>query len=569
MEKFLRVNTNTKAIVSEKAKEEYAMLGGRALIARILNDEVDPKCDALGPENKLIICGGLLNGTMAPNSGRLSVGGKSPLTGGIKEANSGGVAAQMLAKLGIKAIIIDGKPANNEWFILKIDKDKAELLPADKYLGMNNYALAGQLRDDFGAKVGIISIGVAGERGYRNSTLQITDMEGNPARAAARGGLGAVMGSKGLKAIVLDVTGATNVQYADKAKFQAALKRLVAGVKADPVAGGLFPNLGTAGLVNMLNGLGGLPTRNFSDGRWDKAENISGERLAEIQSSRGGKNGHKCMPGCIVSCSNVYNDEKGDYLTSGFEYETIALNGSNLGIDSLDVIARIDRTCDDFGIDTIETGGTLGVCMEAGKIPFGDADGALSILQEIVDGTELGNILGQGAEAAGKYLGVSRIPVAKSQTLAGYDPRALKGTGVTYATSPMGADHTAGNTLGNPTVDPYKKEGQVALSTTMQVGMATCDSLGLCMMVFAATGDPNTLNALIEMVEGMFGGQWDADKLFGIGVQTIALEKKFNIGAGFTAKDDKLPDFMYTEVLPATGSVIDFTEEDLAMAIPF
>lgn len=569
MEKFLRVNTNNKAIVSEKVKEEYAMLGGRALIARILNDEVDPKCDALGPENKLIVCGGLLNGTTLPNSGRLSVGGKSPLTGGIKEANSGGVAAQMLAKLGIKAIIVDGKPANNEWFILKVDKDKAELLPADKYCGLNNYALAAQLKNDFGPKVGIVSIGVAGERGYRNSTLQVTDGDGNPSRAAARGGLGAVMGSKGLKAIVLDVTGPTNMEYADKEKFQAALKRFVAGVKEDPVAGGLFPNLGTAGLVNMLNGLGALPTRNFSDGRWDEAENISGERLAEIQSSRGGKNGHKCMPGCIVSCSNVYNDEKGDYLTSGFEYETIALNGSNLGINSLDVIARIDRVCDDFGIDTIETGGTLGICMEAGKIPFGDTDGALSILQEIVDGTEFGNILGQGTEAAGRYLGVTRIPTAKRQTLAGYDPRALKGTGVTYATSSMGADHTAGNTLGNPAVDPYKKEGQVDLSTTMQVGMATCDSLGLCMMVFAATGNPDTLNALFEVMEGRFGGQWDADKFFGLGVQAIALEKEFNKGAGFTAKDDKLPDFMYTEVLPSTGTVFDFTEEDMAKAIPF
>ncbi|MGB9904052.1 MAG: aldehyde ferredoxin oxidoreductase N-terminal domain-containing protein, partial [Desulfotomaculales bacterium] len=169
MRKFLRVKMDTKAIVFEDAKEEYALFGGRGLIAKIMNDEVNPKCDPLGPENKLILCGGLLNGTLAPNTGRLSVGGKSPLTGGIKEANAGGTAAQMMGRLGIRAIIVEGKPRDNEWFILKIDKDRAELLPGDKYAGLNNYALTDQLRKDFGAKIGIISIGCAGERGYRNS----------------------------------------------------------------------------------------------------------------------------------------------------------------------------------------------------------------------------------------------------------------------------------------------------------------------------------------------------------------------------------------------------------------
>ncbi|MDD4238802.1 MAG: aldehyde ferredoxin oxidoreductase C-terminal domain-containing protein [Desulfotomaculaceae bacterium] len=570
MQKILRIKTNTKAVLFEEVKTEYAMLGGRGLIAKILNDEVDPKCDPTGPENKLIVCGGLLNGTMLPCTGRLSVGGKSPLTGGIKEANAGGTAGQMLGKLDIKAIIFENKPADNKWSILKIDQDKAELLPADKYVGMGNYALSAELRKDFGDKIGIVSVGVAGERGYRNSTLQVNDMEGNPVRAAARGGLGSVLGSKGIKAIVLDVTGAANVEYADKEKFVAANKKFIAAVKAHPVTGGMFPNLGTAGLVNMINGLGALPTNNFSDGRWDKAENISGEKLAEMQSTRGGKNGHRCMPGCVVCCSNVIHDEKGNYVTSSLEFETIALAGSNIGIDSLDVIAKFDRLCDDFGIDTIETGGTLGVCMEAGKMQFGDGEAALKLLQEMIEGTDFGNILGQGAEVTGKYLGVKRIPTVKGQTLAGYDPRGLKGIGVTYATSPMGGDHTAGNPLGVPTVDPYKKEGQVELSTQMQVFMATCDSLGTCMMILnAPLGEPENLGYFLEIMSGKFDGEWDPDKLFGIGVQTIALEKAFNKGAGFTAKDDKLPSFMYTEVLPSTGTVIDFTEEDMAMAIPF
>ena len=569
MQKILRVQTDSKRIIIEDTKDDYKLLGGRGLIAKILSDEVDPKCDALGAENKLIICGGLLNGTLAPNSGRLSVGGKSPLTGGIKEANSGGTAAQMLSKLGLKAIVLENKPNDSNWFILKVDKSKAELLPADQYVNLNNYDLVAQLKDKFGKKVSIISIGGAGTRGLKNSTLQITDMQGNPSRAAARGGLGSVMGSKGIKAIVLDATGPSIEQSLDKERFSLAAKNFIAGIKAHPVSGHVFPALGTAGLVNLLNSLGGLPTHNFSDGRWDKAGNICGEKLVEIQSTRGGKTGHICMPGCVVACSNIYNDIQGTYVTSGFEYETIALNGSNCGIDSLDTIATIDRLCDDFGIDTIETGGTIGVCMEAGQIEFGDGAGAIKLIQEMIEGTNFGNIIGQGTEFAARHLGVERIPTIKSQTIAGYDPRALKGTGVTYATSPMGADHTCGNTLGDPSVDPYKKDGQIELSTTMQVAMATCDCLGLCMMAFVCTADPTNVGYLCEMMAGKFGGEWDANKLFGIGIQNLSLELEFNKRAGFTSADNKFPDFMYIETLPSTGSIIDFTEDDLSKAIPF
>jgi aldehyde:ferredoxin oxidoreductase len=377
------------------------------------------------------------------------------------------------------------------------------------------------------------------------------------------------MGSKGIKAIVLDTAGCTaQIEYADKDKFLATTRDYVKSVKQDPV-GGLFNAIGTPGLVNMINGLGAMPTHNFSDGRWDKAESISGEKIAEIQKSRGGINGHRCMPGCVISCSNIINDEKGNYLTGSFEYETIALLGPNLEIDNPDTVAMMDRLCDDLGVDTIETGGMLGVCMEAGKIQFGDGEGALKLMQEMIDGTEFGKIIGNGAEYAGKYLGVKRIPVAKSQTMAGYDPRGLKGIGVTYATSPMGADHTAGNPIGNPTVDPYKKEGQVAVSAFVQPFMATCDSLGLCMHIFMPSQDPKNLAMLLEMIGAKFGGKWDADKLYEIGKQTLALEIAFNKGAGFTAKDDKLPDFMYEEVLPSTGCKFDITQEELKEALPY
>ncbi|MEL7647314.1 MAG: aldehyde ferredoxin oxidoreductase C-terminal domain-containing protein [Sedimentibacter sp.] len=569
MGKFLRVNMNEKNISLEDIQEEYTYYGGRGLVAKILNNEVNAACDALGPENKLIVCPGLITGTIAPSSGRLSIGGKSPLTGTIKEANAGGIVAQQLAKLDIKAIIIEGQPEIKSWHILKISKENVELLPGEKYSNMNNYQLNDELQKVYGDHVGIISIGGAGERGYKNSSIQVTGANRYPSRAAARGGLGALMGSKGLKAIILDVKGPLTAQYADKEKFTAAARNYIQGIKDNPVSGQAMPALGTAVLVNMVNAMGALTTRNYSSGRFEDAESISGEKLVEIQSKRGGKVGHSCHPGCAISCSNIYNNDKGEYLTSGMEYETIALVGANCGIKSLDTIAAIDRMCDDFGLDTMDTGITIGICMEAGKLAFGDDEGALALVQEMIDGTEFGKILGHGPEYVGKKLGVKRIPTVKGQGMAGYDPRALKGTGVTYATSPMGADHTAGNALGNPTVDPIKKEGQVDLSTNLQVGMATFDNLGMCIFAGFCTDDPKNVGYLLDMMTARFGGEWTVDRLFGIGVQTIAMEKQFNKAAGFTDKDNRLPDFVYNEPISPSNSVFDFTDEELNLAIPF
>lgn len=566
---IIRVNMNSKDITYEEMKKDYQLYGGRGFIAKVLNDEIDPKCDPLGTENKFIVCPGLLTGTMAPCSGRISIGGKSPLTKTIKEANAGGICAQMLAKLSIKSIIIEDKPRKDEWFILKIDKNGSKLISSDKYLNLNNYKLTEELRKDFGTKVGIISIGQAGEKRYRTSTVQITDTLGHPSRSAARGGLGAVMGSKGIKAIVLDVTGPSNTQYIDKERFSRASRSYVKGIRDNPVSGKAMPFLGTAVLVNMVNAMGAMPTRNYSSGCFEKAEDISGERLIEVQNTRGGKTGHKCHPGCVIGCSNIYNDKNGKYLTSGLEYETICLNGSNCGISSLDTIAKIDRLCDDFGIDTMETGCTIALCMDNGKIEYGDEEGALNLIKEMIDGTDFGKILGQGTEYTGKMLGAKRIPTVKGQALAAYDPRSLKGTGVTYATSPMGADHTAGNTLGNMSVDPYKKDGQVELSKNMQVNMCAFDNLGMCIFSAFCTEKPENIEYLLEMMAAKFGGEWTQDKLFNIGIKTLELEKDFNKAAGFTIKDDRLPEFMYNEPLHPNNTVFDVTEEEISKAISF
>lgn len=569
MNRILRVDMQSKQINNEEVREEYTFFGGRGLIAKIMNDEVDPKVDPLSNDNKLIICPGLFTGTMAPCSGRLSIGGKSPLTGTIKEANSGGIVSQLLAKHKIKAIIIENKPDEDEWYILKINDKTVQLISASKYVGMNNYQLVEELKKQYGEKIGVVSIGTSGERGYKNSTVQVTDMLGHPSRAAARGGLGSVMGSKKLKAVIIDRSIKSNAEYYNKEKFTEASKNYVKGIRENPLSGQVLPALGTASLLNMVNGLGVLPTSNFSKGRFDKADDISGEKLLELQGSRNGRTGHICHPGCVIGCSNIYNDENGEYLTSGFEYETLALNGSNCGISSLDTIATIDRLCDDIGLDTMETGCTIAVCMEAGKIKFGDEKGALSLINEMSIGSELGNILGQGTEYTGKYFGIKRIPTVKGQSLAAYDPRGLKGTGVTYATSPMGADHTSGNCLGNPTVDPFKKEGQVELSTTLQIGMALFDNLGMCIFSGFCTDNEKNIGYLIDMMTAKYGGEWNPDKLFGIGINTISLEKKFNKAAGFTEEDDKLPDFMYSEELDSTKTVFDITTEELKVAIPF
>lgn len=548
--------------------KSYELTGGRGLIARILTEEVPAMCDPLGPENKLVLCPGLLGDTSAPCHGRLSVGGKSPLTGTIKEANAGGTFAKRMVSLGLKALIVEGQPSSEGWSLVILGNGRAEILPAAKYLGMNNYQLTGELRKEFGDTVSIASIGCAGERGYRNSTIQITDPDGRPSRAAARGGLGSVMGSKRIKAFVINETGEYKGEYHDRAAFQENNRLYTKEVLANPISGQGLPALGTAVLVNMTNAMGILPTNNFSQGQFEHAEEISGEKIAELQSARNGIMKHACHAGCVIHCSNVINDAAGNYLTSGLEYETIGLNGANCGIRDIDAVAQIDRICDDLGIDTMETGCTIGVCMEAGKIEFGDGAGALKLLQEMKDGSEFGRLMGQGTEVAGKALGVTRIPTVKGQAIAAYDPRGLKGTGVTYATSPMGGDHTAGNALGMPG-DPGDKGGKVEISRNLQVAMALMDSLGMCIFASFVFENPANIALLANMVGAKFGGEWDIPKLMGLGVQSLVMEQQFNKDAGFTAKDDRLPDFMYSEALPGSGQVFDISDEELAATLSF
>jgi aldehyde:ferredoxin oxidoreductase len=451
MAKMLRVNMTDRTATYEDVPEKYKFLAGRGLTSTVIYDEVDPTCHPLGPNNKLVFAPGIITGTNAPTSGRVSVGGKSPLTGGIKESNAGTAWSQLVARLGIKAIIVEGYPEGDGWWGLHLSKDGAEFFPADKYAGSSLNEMFPSLFERFGGKVGVATIGVAGEHKMAMAGVCFNDIDNRPSRYSGRGGLGAVLGSKGLKLIVVDGKDAPGVSIADKELFDQGRKKMIAALQSHDITkpGGALNSYGTAVLVNIVNEAGGLPTRNFREGRFEGAAKISGEAMSEYCENRGGIGtmGHPCHPGCIIRCSNVIPKPDGTELASCVEYETTWGLGANLGIDNLDTVGKLTWLCNDIGIDTIEAGCTLGVAMEAGLAEFGDGEKAIALLEEIREGTPLGHLLGQGATTTGKAFGVIRVPTVKGQGMPAYEPRAIKGIGMTYAVSTMGADHTSGYTI--------------------------------------------------------------------------------------------------------------------------
>ena len=570
MFKIIRVNMSDQSAKFEDIPEAYAGLGGRGLTSAIVAAEVEPTCNPVGPLNKLVFAPGLLGGTNCANSGRISVGGKSPLTGGIKESNSGGQAGAYLARLGIQAIVLEGDPPAGKLFKLVVGKDKAEVQAADDLKGLGNYDTIAKLVAVHGDKLGYVSIGQAGEWLLSSASVAFTDKEIRPTRHAGRGGLGAVMGTKGVKAIVIDPEGGELAPIADREAFKDAAKRFAKALGEHPVTSGGLPTYGTDVLINILNEAGGLPTRNFSSGRFEGAEKVSGETLNQITVERKGNPTHGCMSGCVIRCSGIFLGPDGKYVSKWPEYETVWAWGPNCGIDDLDVIARMDRMCDDFGIDTIETGCAMAVAMESGLLQFGDWAGAEKILAEVGQGTPLGRLLASGTEVTGRVLGVKRIPVVKGQSMPAYDPRAVKGIGVTYATSPMGADHTAGYAVATNilnvggSVHPHQPEGQAALSQALQVATAVIDTAGLCLFVaFAAMDIPDANQAVLDMVNAKFGLSLTEDDVAALGQKVLGIERDFNVRAGFNEADDRLPDFFLREMLPPHDVVFDVPHDHL------
>ncbi|NOX33574.1 MAG: aldehyde ferredoxin oxidoreductase [Deltaproteobacteria bacterium] len=575
MGKLLRVNTREKTFGFEEVAETYAGLGGRALTSKMILDEVPATCHPLGKANKLIFAPGILAGSPAADSGRLSAGAKSPLTGGIKESNAGGLVSQKLARLGIAAIVLEDKPETDNYSIIVINNDGVEILPAGDLAGKGNYAVMESMWEKYGKNVGVLSIGQAGEQCLKGASINQADMNGRPGRAHGRGGLGAVMGAKKIKAIVVNDKGAPRVEIKDPDAFKAANKKWVDMLKNHPVTGQGLPALGTAVLVNVINEAGAFPTKNFRSGRFEHAQDISGEKIAECIEQRGGITTEPCHPGCVIKCSNVYHDKEGKYLTSGFEYETIWAFGAHATIKELDDIAMLDRLCDDFGLDTIETGVALGIAMEGGMIPWGDGKAAIDLLSKVGDYAPEGKIIGNGALFTGDALGVDRVPVVKKQAFPAYDPRSCKGVGVTYATTPMGADHTAGygvtaNILGvGGTIDSLKKEGNIELSQGLQVATAAIDAAGLCLFVaFAVLDNEDGLSTIVSMINARFGLSLTPDDVLELGKSILNNEKEFNRKAGFTDIDDQLPE-MFQETFPPHNTTWDFTLEELSGTLKF
>ena len=578
---ILRVNMTDQTYSLGEVPEAYKHLAGRALTSTIVADEVPPLCHPLGPNNKLVFSPGILTGTPAPTSARVSVGAKSPLTGGIKETNAGSSWASDLADMQIRALVLEGQPKQNgKYWGLYLTWDKTagkpgvEFFDASEYTGKPLHEVVNSVYDRFGDKVSISGCGLAGEHGYGNAGLMFNDESRRATRYAGRGGLGSVMASKRVKFIVLNRKSAPGVPLVDKALFEEGRKKMTEALQTHAITKpkGALNTYGTAVLINIMNEAGGLPTRNFSSGRFEGAAKIAGEAIFEGNKQRLGKDlyNHACSPGCIIQCSNTWHDVEGNEHASCVEYESAWALVADCGIDSMDDVAELIRLCNTYGLDTIETGTTIAVAMEAGVIPFGDGKGAINLVHEMGNGTPQGRILGSGTETTGKVYGLTHVPVVKGQSMPAYEPRAVKGIGITYATSTMGADHTAGYTIApeilgvSGKVDPLSSEGKATLSRNFQAATAFIDSSGHCLFIaFAVLDIASGYQGMIDECNGVLGTNWTADDVAAYGVSVLKKERAFNEAAGIGKEADRIPEFMKLVPLPPHDQVFDIPDEAL------
>lgn len=564
MRRIYRVNVRTGQVTSEQASDELNRICGRQFIAHTLNHEVEPTCEALGRHNKFIISQGWFSDTYLSTAGKISIGGKSPLTGGIKEANTGGYFGRRLSRLGVKAVILEDLPDNREIpRVLCINSQGATLqeAPELKLLPVSETIRA--LRTRFGTNIGILCLGPAGERLMYGAGVACPDDHDVQIRYAARGGLGALLGSKGIKAIVVQVDKPVPAEVADAELLKVTVKEVANLLAADPKSRNR--NLyGTLDIMEMANFLGLLPTRNFSEGYFAPAEEMTGPKFHSLVDERGGegRTGTPCVPGCTIQCSNVLVDKSGEKIVASLQYESLSLLGPNLGIADIDEIGKLTHLCNEMGVDTIETGAAIGVAMEAGVVPFGDAEGAKDLVRQIGQGTPLGRILGNGANFTGQAYGIRRVPASKGQAMPAYDPRALKGNGVLYETSPMGADHTSGNAFEtNKTTNPLGKENQVVNSWNLQIRAALLDSMGVC--IFIRPAFVRNKQLLVDLFKAKFGWDLTYPEIRQMGAEILMQERAFNEKAGVSERFRHLPEFMREEPLPPNNSVFDISQEEL------
>ncbi len=546
MRKYLHINLADRSVRTDELHGEDVIRVGRHFIAKTLLKLGAAKVDPLSPDNPLIFSAGPFAGTNFSNANRLSVGCKSPLTGGIKEANSGGTFGFAMGQLEITGFTLYG--ALNEWSVIRITKEGViSYESAEALMGKGNNEAAELLFGKYGKKIAFSLCGPVGEYLGLMSGIAFSDTDGRPSRLSARGGVGAVMGSKKIKAIVIDVYKMPT--FHDRKKVMGAIREYGARLNAEPAIK-TYKTTGTAMMGDITNRIGALPVRNFSAGRLVEAADgplmLGGDFIRELNTSRGGQTSHACMPGCMIECSNVYVDAQGKELVSPLEYETLGLMGSNCGLSHPDQVARVNAVANDLGIDTIEAGATIAVLMEAGLGKFGDEDFMHQVLADIRQGNERGRVFAQGAARAGAHYKVARVPVIKKQAISAYDPRVIEVTGISMMITAQGADHTAGNL---PVFDCEGKTTAqlVEASLGIQVVCAAADSLGLC--IFGRSVTNASLELIVNALNDAHGTQLDISFIKTLGMEALRMEWEFNKAAGFTEKDDELPEFFYAEPL--------------------
>jgi aldehyde:ferredoxin oxidoreductase len=562
MRTYYDIQLTDRTITRRDLQGEAIVKAGRYLIAKTLLERGAATVDPLGPDNPLIFSAGPFAGSSFSNANRTSVGCKSPLTGGVKEANGGGTFGYGLGQLKIAGFTLLG--ASRDWVVIHFKADGSiSFDDARPFLGKGNFEAATALYKTYGKKVAIALCGPVGEYEGLLAGIAFSDKDGRPSRLSARGGVGAVMGNKKVKAIVLDLDKIP--PFEDAKKVNAAIKDYAKMLQADGIVQNFYAPLGTAGMADVQNQMGGLPVRNFSAGQ--QANVSAGETfkmgasyIGPLNTSRGGEQTHACMPGCVIQCSNVYHGADGKEVVSPVEYETLGLLGSNCGIGDPDQLAQLNFVANDLGVDTIELGATLGVLMEAGLGVWGDVKFMADCLVEIRKGTEKGRLWAQGTARVGEHYKVRRVPVIKKQAISAYDPRVVEATGISMMATAQGADHTAGN-LPRLKTREMDAEALIGQSLAHQVRVAANDSLGLCIFGMSVT-NPNT-QFLVDAINAAHGTKLTPDFFEALGRDALRMEFEFNRRAGFTAKDDDLPDFFYTEPVPPTNHVARFHGADV------
>ena len=565
MRKYLHIDLSNHSVKTERLEGEAIVRAGRYHIARTLMDRGAAIVEPLSPENPLIFSAGPFAGTNFSNANRLSVGCRSPLTGGIKEANSGGTFGFALGQLEISGFTLD--QVANEWVVIYIQKDGAVRFDsAEGYLGRNNFEVAALLHGKYGKKVSLAICGPVGEYQGLLAGISTSDVDLRPSRLAARGGVGAVMGSKKVKAIVVDLNKMPSLH--DRKKVMGSVKEYNRLLDEQPAIA-VFRDVGTAMMADVQNHQGGLPVRNFSAGQLVDPDvepmKLGGDFIREQNLARGGQTTHACMPGCTIECSNVYVDESGKEIVSPVEYETLGLMGSNCGLTDPDDLARMNFLANDLGLDTIETGAMMAVLMDAGLAEFGDVEFMRSVFDELKKGTEQGRLWAQGTARVGEHYKVNRVPVIKKQAISAYDPRVVEATGITMMTTAQGADHTAGNL---PIMDCSDKsvEEIVAASLEIQTQWAAMDSLGIC--IFGRSVTSTNVEFIMNAINAAHGTNLNEEFFVRMGQETLDLEWQFNRAAGFTEKDDELPLFFYEEPLAPTNKVARFHSAEVNRCLP-